>query len=1199
MNASTGIRKPPLAPKPKVVPPPKPGFPPVMQRREVLSQQRPRSPAKVKPPLAPKPCLAKLTALGSHSPVTPKSLHLPVVTHKTAGILNSQNRTQQENKRPNWDYIIPICLCSNPNCMCILSAHSVHLNKKVKGFKSDPQVKDRDCMISSTDVEACDKNAENHEEKTTSASSHTTNHQPPHSHNIKTNIDTSRTIHFTPSSPQGVSNCARTAKVPQEDACIPALAAILPEPKFASTALEKPGPSPSTPKKTLLTSQQEAVEQKEMVSQSGEWKKGETESVSSSDSEWRLSQFLSAKTSSPPPAPPPKKKLFLSMPEQMPAAAIPADVVEEDLGWDCNPHEMEMSVDAEEVLSEEKEGYYELGCSPSSGLTLEFNLPSAERGAVKAVLKGPQRCSSPMAWRLQTKQKNPQQEGAKTHLDGIFQERVRGLSFPPCEEPRVCEDPGPGKLSRFHFGKRRPKSFSGADLTKTGQRATTFRKLLDLSLLPRFRSKAVHKMPVSHPAGHVRPCSSPEQLRSGRKYSYPLVGVEQSVDGDEFSFSTEPSHSYENVAVYEEIQDYELMTGGMEDSSQSPPLTAAWLRRTEDDDEGIYEEPEPYMSLQETSANQHLEPFDRKSAELAVGHGGPSDDDTINSDEEDDSSSVTSSEQTVTPERPKKSKIQHIATEIMSSEAVFVDVLKLLHVDFRDAVSRASQQSGRPVIEDRLLNQILYSLPQLYELNQDLLRELESRVATWDEDSQLADIFLQKGPYLKMYSTYIQEFEKNVALLEEQTEKNAAFTAVVRGFEASPRCANLALRHYLLKPVQRIPQYQLLLREYLKNLPPDSVEHKNAEAALHVVKNIADHANDIMKQGDNFQKMIQVQCSLTGGHVIVQPGRLFVKEGTLKKLSRKGMQPRTLFLFNDTLLYTTPAKSGQYTLNKVLSLAGMKVSKPSQEAYQNELLIESVERSFILSASSAAERDEWLEAISTAISEYTKKKITFITGKISEEVEIGENDNGCALGSKAPIWIPDIRATMCMICTCEFTLMWRRHHCRACGKVVCKSCSSNKHCLEYMKNQAARVCDHCFIALNQPKCEACVSPVSPSKAAFTFRRQKKIPAALKEVSANTANSSISGHLLRSKGNKKQWKRLWFVIKDKVLYTYAASEDVAALESQPLLGFSLKEDRVQEFGLRLYHKDTLFYSFKVEDQQIAQRWIEALKESTVL
>ncbi len=51
------------------------------------------------------------------------------------------------------------------------------------------------------------------------------------------------------------------------------------------------------------------------------------------------------------------------------------------------------------------------------------------------------------------------------------------------------------------------------------------------------------------------------------------------------------------------------------------------------------------------------------------------------------------------------------------------------------------------------------------------------------ENAQLADIFLKKGPYLKMYSTYIREFDKNVALLEEQSKRNPAFGAVVREFE--------------------------------------------------------------------------------------------------------------------------------------------------------------------------------------------------------------------------------------------------------------------------------------------------------------------------------------------------------------------------------------------------------------------------------
>lgn len=51
--------------------------------------------------------------------------------------------------------------------------------------------------------------------------------------------------------------------------------------------------------------------------------------------------------------------------------------------------------------------------------------------------------------------------------------------------------------------------------------------------------------------------------------------------------------------------------------------------------------------------------------------------------------------------------------------------------NFRDTVVKASLQAGKPVIDERNLNQILFSLPQLYELNQGLLRELEDRVAHW------------------------------------------------------------------------------------------------------------------------------------------------------------------------------------------------------------------------------------------------------------------------------------------------------------------------------------------------------------------------------------------------------------------------------------------------------------------------------------
>ncbi|XP_038666853.1 FYVE, RhoGEF and PH domain-containing protein 6 isoform X2 [Scyliorhinus canicula] len=627
-----------------------------------------------------------------------------------------------------------------------------------------------------------------------------------------------------------------------------------------------------------------------------------------------------------------------------------------------------------------------------------------------------------------------------------------------------------------------------------------------------------------------------------------------------------------------------------------------------------------YQKYRDTQKNQGTSPIqdqDNHSSEMDIN----SDEEVIfSSDEEDTSSDTSKGELDQQDEKQndegKKTKVYHIAREIMSSEKVFVDVLKLLHIDFRDSVIQSSRQYGKQVIEDKILNQILYYLPQLYELNRGLLRELEERMAHWDEHQRIADIFMEKGPYLKMYSTYIKEFDKNVCLLDEQCKKNPMFAAVVREFEMSSRCANLALKHYLLKPVQRIPQYKLLLTDYVKNLSRDCADYEDTQAALAIVVEVANHANDIMKQGDNFQKLMQIQYSLNGQQEIVQPGRVFLKEGTLMKLSRKVMQPRMFFLLNDVLLYTTPVQSGMYKLNNMLSLAGMKVSKPSQEAYQNELNIESVERSFILSASSAAERDEWLEAISKAIEDYTKKRITFTASKSLEE-EPDKPELNTPLGTKAPIWIPDPRATMCMICTCDFTLTWRRHHCRACGKIVCQACSSNKFNLDYLKNQPARVCDHCFSELQkieeQSSDTKMLSPTHRSSSALTSvfhsiqhssgRKHKKIPAALKEVSANTGASSMSGYLYRSKGIKKPWKRLWFVIQDKVLYTYAASEDVAASESQPLLGFTVSEvqDDLSEPKVifQLLHKRTLFYVFKAEDCHTARRWVEVFQEATVL
>ncbi|XP_071117294.1 zinc finger FYVE domain-containing protein 16-like isoform X1 [Haliotis cracherodii] len=65
------------------------------------------------------------------------------------------------------------------------------------------------------------------------------------------------------------------------------------------------------------------------------------------------------------------------------------------------------------------------------------------------------------------------------------------------------------------------------------------------------------------------------------------------------------------------------------------------------------------------------------------------------------------------------------------------------------------------------------------------------------------------------------------------------------------------------------------------------------------------------------------------------------------------------------------------------------------------------------------------------------------------------------LGRVAPTWVPDHEAPNCMQCLSKFTFTKRRHHCRACGKVFCSTCCSQKSALAYMDLKEARVCQQC------------------------------------------------------------------------------------------------------------------------------------------
>ncbi len=69
------------------------------------------------------------------------------------------------------------------------------------------------------------------------------------------------------------------------------------------------------------------------------------------------------------------------------------------------------------------------------------------------------------------------------------------------------------------------------------------------------------------------------------------------------------------------------------------------------------------------------------------------------------------------------------------------------------------------------------------------------------------------------------------------------------------------------------------------------------------------------------------------------------------------------------------------------------------------------------------------------------------------------------------------------------------------------------------------------------------------------KHRHHVPERLRVGSNGDGSVQMCGYLKKRLRNAK-WKRMWFVLKDRVLYAYRASEDTVAAETFPILGYDL-------------------------------------------
>lgn len=605
------MHKPPIAPKPKLVQPQKPLLSPSTLRKDGLSLPSPGTQRRAKPLVAPKPCLSKLSPALEPKPLTSQTLHQPPhrETQRAEGSLYPQRDVRRENKKPDWDYIIPICLCSKENCRCI-GNKSVNVFKveKVKS-KTEDSAQLFPKSQRTFDNQIIPENFNKPLQETFNAERNlNTDHRGGNVRPHRTWSDESNG-HVEPQGEPGQG---------QEEDVLGSEQASQPEPPSAGPP--RPVPVPRKLRTAALAHQEKVEEEgEEITGRDGAASNVkevkmllEGKSVSSPSAAAPVEKqpdLLSAGKTCAIPDPPPRKKPLLSVPEKTSTSfpqKLPKDAEGGGLGWDSSGPQMQVSLDkgGEVAGEEERDGKRdrEMVCTDVARNPTGSHEPPVVPGAVGEVKVGPKKPPQPslMAWMSSNGSSTENQE--KLGDPERRQNPADGAS--KAEVSRTFLTPASTKPSRSSLSKNKSKSFSAADLVRSeGQRRKSFRKLLDLKLkmLQKPKTKADQAAARAEDTGDGG-LSIYEQKLPG-----PVIEVEQCVDGEDLY--------YENMSLYEEIADYINVEVGSAALSPVTPGNRPLLQlpaRTSPayDDEGIYEEPDQYLSPEENGDHHCPTPSD-------------------------------------------------------------------------------------------------------------------------------------------------------------------------------------------------------------------------------------------------------------------------------------------------------------------------------------------------------------------------------------------------------------------------------------------------------------------------------------------------------------------------------------------------------------------------------------------------------------
>ncbi|KAM4522432.1 rho guanine nucleotide exchange factor TIAM2 isoform 2-T2 [Odontesthes bonariensis] len=155
------------------------------------------------------------------------------------------------------------------------------------------------------------------------------------------------------------------------------------------------------------------------------------------------------------------------------------------------------------------------------------------------------------------------------------------------------------------------------------------------------------------------------------------------------------------------------------------------------------------------------------------------------------------------------------------------------------------------------------SLPEMLDFQRVFLQTLEERIAACPDFSSLetpeqfkkllfslGGSFLYYADHFKLYSGFCANHIKVQKVLE-RAKTDAAFKHFLEARNPTNQHSS-SLESYLIKPVQRVLKYPLLLRELVSLTDVESPEHTHLTEALRAMEKVASHINEMQKIYEDY-----------------------------------------------------------------------------------------------------------------------------------------------------------------------------------------------------------------------------------------------------------------------------------------------------------------------------------------------------------